>query len=73
MYLSMSRGTPPQALHHPRHELRLGDDGVRQQPFEPQALPLGAGEGDGLVERLVPEDVDGFLGSHHRGLERDGR
>ena len=64
MYLSMSRGDPPQVVHDPRHELRLGRDHVRQQPFEPEASPLGPREGDGLVPRLVPDEVDGFLDSH---------
>ena len=57
---------PPQVLHDARHELRLGRDHVRQQPFEPEAPPLGPREGDGLVLRLVPDELDGFLDAHQR-------
>ena len=55
---------PSQALHHARHELRLGGDRVGQQSLESEAPPLGAGEGDGLVERLVVEDLGGSLEWH---------
>src|SRR4029079_2715666 len=46
-----------EASHDAVHELRLGGDGVRQQPLEPEGQPFLAREGDGSVRRLVPHDV----------------
>ena len=54
----------PEAVHRAVDELRLGGDHVRQQALEAQAQTLLAGEGDGLVKRLVAQDVERFSGRH---------
>ena len=56
----------PEALHRPIDELSLGGDRVRQQALQSQAQTLLAREGNGLVERLVAQDVEGSLRRHVR-------
>src|SRR5262249_45977790 len=50
-----------QVLDDAAHHLFPGRDAVRQQPAKAQAVAVPSPEGDGLIERLVAEDVEPSL------------
>ena len=57
-------GQRPELGHRAIDELRLGGDYVGQEALEAESQALLAREGNGFVERLVVEIVEGFPGCH---------
>ena len=57
----MSRGSLRSSGHHAIDELGLGGDRVRQEALQAQAQTLRPREGDGLVARLVAQEIDGLF------------
>ncbi len=59
--LHVAIDVPRQAIeirHHPLHHLPRRRDVIGQQPGKAEAIPLPARKGDGLIHRLVAEDVE---------------